>query len=193
MGDSDFTLKLSDFYWCSEDPTTEHCLHGSVELHIGGRDITVNDREDWTVSTACCYLLWTLFNDHVFNDDEFELQGQLIPHCGHAVYGSDPAGNITCPVGIGWNVIHRDGSVHIENVRSVWTTAGNILHQLCDVVLSWEAYASVLVEQTESMMAFYNAAEPKDFSEDSRREFIEQLFTQMRDHLAQAKARLSLT
>ena len=76
-------LKVKNLHWLGE-PETERdlCLHGFVDLSIGGKILSDENSGDWTISVASYNLLKTVHNNYT----KSKYHSQLIPCCGHSMY-----------------------------------------------------------------------------------------------------------
>lgn len=105
-----FQITAKDLHWM-DDPINDSddlCLHGDAVAIIGERKL---EYEECTVSATALYLLKTLTDDHLINQDN-----QILPCCGHFLMANDDMTEVTivgCPNGIDWSVIHYGDSVKL--------------------------------------------------------------------------------
>lgn len=105
-----FRIDASNLHWM-DDPVNDPddlCLHGDAVAYIGDRKL---EYEECTVSATALYLLKTLTEDHIIDQDN-----QMLPCCGHTLIANDDLSEVVisgCPNGIDWSVIHAGDSVRL--------------------------------------------------------------------------------
>ena len=103
-------IDASNLHWM-DDPVNDPddlCLHGDAVAYIGDRKL---EYEECTVSATALYLLKTLTEDHIIDQDN-----QMLPCCGHTLIANDDLSEVVisgCPNGIDWSVIHAGDSVRL--------------------------------------------------------------------------------
>ena len=106
---SNFKITAEDLTWL-DDPVNDpqdHCLHGHAVAQIGERTVEYT----CTVSATALYLLKSLTEDHVIDQDN-----QMLPCCGHTLIANDELTEVVisgCPNGIVWSVIHAGDCVRL--------------------------------------------------------------------------------
>ena len=105
-----FKIDVDNLAWIKGDADDPEnlCLHGHATVFIGTRKFEY----DATVSATALYLLKTLTEDHIMNQDN-----QMLPCCGHFIIPNDTLDNVTiigCDNGIDWSVLHQGDSVILE-------------------------------------------------------------------------------
>lgn len=89
-----FRIEAANLHWI-DDPVNDPddlCLHGDAVAYIGDRKL---EYQECTVSAAALYLLKTLTENHIINQDN-----QMIPCCGHFLMANDDQTEVTivgCP------------------------------------------------------------------------------------------------
>lgn len=100
-----FSIDAYDFRWINGS-AGDLCLHGHAVAFIG----ETNLEYDCTVSATALYLLKSLTEDHIINEDN-----QMLPCCGHSYFpDKNNEENIVisgCPNGIDWTVKHDGDTV----------------------------------------------------------------------------------
>lgn len=105
-----FRIDASNLHWM-DDPVNDPddlCLHGDAVAYIGDRKL---EYEECTVSATALYLLKTLTEDHIIDQDN-----QMLPCCGHTLIANDDLTEVVisgCPNGIDWSVIHSGDTVRL--------------------------------------------------------------------------------
>lgn len=104
-----FTINATELEWIGgpEDDPKDLCLHGHAEARIGERTVEFHA----TVSATALYLLKTLTEDHIINEDN-----QMLPCCGHFMIPNEARDNVViigCNRGVDWSVIHEGDNVRI--------------------------------------------------------------------------------
>lgn len=107
---STFRIEATNLHWM-DDPINDPndlCLHGDAVAYIGDRKL---EYDECTVSATALYLLKTLTEDHVIDQDN-----QMLPCCGHTLIANDDLNEVVisgCPNGIDWSVIHSCDSIRL--------------------------------------------------------------------------------
>ena len=105
-----FSIEVKKLHWM-DDPINDPddlCLHGDAVAYIGNRKL---EYDECTVSATALYLLKSLTEDHIINQDN-----QMLPCCGHTLIANDDLTEVVisgCPNGIDWSVIHAGDSVRL--------------------------------------------------------------------------------
>ena len=105
-----FRIEAANLHWMDDtvnDPD-DLCLHGDAVAYIGDRKL---EYQECTVSATALYLLKTLTEDHIINQDN-----QMLPCCEHFLMANDDQTEVTivgCPNGIDWSVMHSGDSVRL--------------------------------------------------------------------------------
>jgi hypothetical protein len=156
-----FEIKLRNQCWCSDEPASvlDGCSHGGIELTINGVLIVAASDDEWTVSTSALQLLRTVFEDHVGGPHK-----RLVLHCGALMMAS-------CPIGVSWDVLHRNVGVEIRNVVKVPTVdeANAIRFPSADCSMAVIDYARPILAFADDVAAFFAASPPRQFADESDR------------------------
>lgn len=145
-----FSINATDLHWIdgSKDDPQDFCLHGKAIVIIGERKIEYN----CTVSATALYLLKTITENHIINEDN-----QMLPCCGHFIIANEALDEVTisgCENGIDWSVIHKDNMVILEIEDG---TKESIL---------LEKYKLEVYRFADMIEEFYNSCTPKELPED---------------------------
>lgn len=140
-----FKINADDFHWMGDpiDDPDDLCLHGHAIACIGDRKLEY----DCTVSATALYLLKTLTEDHIINEDN-----QMLPCCGFMLIPDDELTMVSivgCANGIDWSVIH-DG----DNVKIV-------LEDGAEEVVAIEDYTKEVYQFADRVEAYYDACPAK--------------------------------
>jgi hypothetical protein len=150
-------------------PEQDLCSHGGIKLVIGGEPITSGD-EDYGVSESALALLRTLRQDHSL---QRPVAQQLIFHgCGTMMM-------MGCPIGVDWEVSHKDGHVHISNVVRYDGTSEKEVVRFLDIAIetSEEEYRrEVTAFAKEAKKLFVGV--PKTFTDEYDRHEYEQFWSE---------------
>lgn len=103
-----FKINYKKLYWITEDDNgSDLCIHGDLIAKIGEETI----EESCNVSATALYLLKSLTEDHIINEDN-----QMMPCCGHFRIANESLTNVTiigCPYGTDWSIIHQGDTVRL--------------------------------------------------------------------------------
>lgn len=140
-----FSMEIRELYWINKslDNPEDLCLHGDVIAVIGDERI----EESCTVSAAALYLLKTITENHIINEDN-----QMLPHCGHFLIPNETNDTVVisgCPYGTDWSVLHNDGKIELT------TENGNT------VALESRQYESTVRKFADEILSFYQQAAPR--------------------------------
>ncbi len=149
-----FKIDASELYWINgdADDPKDLCLHGHAIAYIGDTKLEYN----CTVSATALYLLKSLTEDHIINEDN-----QMLPCCGHFYFPDEIGKNIIicgCPNGIDWTVKHNGDEVIL------------ILENGKEERVSIEEYKAEVFRFVDKIEKFYNSCQPKKFYDDFDRE-----------------------
>ena len=142
-----FRIDATDLHWLEGCEKTDLCLHGNARAVIGERTL---EYEDCTVSSTALYLLKSLTEDHIINQDN-----QMLPCCGHFMISADDGENVIvcgCPNGIDWTVRHTGDGVEL------------ILEDGYTVTVPMGDYRREVLAFVQKIEDFYNTAEPRELS-----------------------------
>ena len=145
-----FTINASEFEWIdgSKDNPDDYCLHGNAVAFIGENKLEYS----CAVSATALYLLKTLTEDHIFNEDN-----QMLPCCGFFMIPDETLDNVHicgCPNGVDWSVIHDGDSVILE------------LEDGTREYVSIDDYREEVFKFADKIEAFYDSCTPKNIPED---------------------------
>ena len=145
-----FKIEVENFEWIdgSLDNENDLCLHGHATAYIGEKKLEY----DATVSATALYLLKTLTENHIINEDN-----QMLPCCGFSMIPDEELGNVTiigCPNGIDWSVIHEDNSVRL------------ILEDGTQEIVPISEYENEVFRFVDKVEDFYMSCSPKKMPED---------------------------
>ena len=145
-----FNIEIKKLYWADKslDYPADLCLHGDVVATIGDERI----EESCTVSATALYLLKTLTENHILDEEN-----QMLPCCGHTLIPNetnDTVDIIGCPNGVDWSVLHIDGKIELT------TESGN------KVVLGKSRYESTVNGFADEILSFYRQSAPKEVPND---------------------------
>ena len=105
---SNFKIDACNFSWInSMDDPNDLCLHGHATAIINGKKLEY----DATVSAAALYLLKSLTENHIINEEL-----QMFPCCGHFCVPNEDLSEVDiigCNSGIDWTVLHENGRIKI--------------------------------------------------------------------------------
>ena len=147
-----FRIDASNLHWM-DDPVNDPddlCLHGNAVAYIGDRKL---EYEECTVSATALYLLKTLTEDHIIDQDN-----QMLPCCGHTLIANDDLSEVVisgCPNGIDWSVIHADDSVRL------------ILEDDYEVSVPIAQYRDEVFRFADLIERYYRASTPKIIPKDT--------------------------
>ncbi len=100
--------------WMHPGPA-DLCLHGRVELRLGGLQVPADARQaECTVSATAIFLMRTLDSDHTKDEP---VADHLLPCCGHGMYGLDRGKNVAiigCPSGFNFWVQRQGDGVELK-------------------------------------------------------------------------------
>lgn len=141
-----FEIDASNLQWIGGkcDDADDLCLHGDAVCIIGDEQFAYHA----TVSATALYLLKTLTQDHIINEEN-----QLLPCCGFFVIPNEELTNVDicgCPNGIDWSVIHEG-----DNIRMI-TGSQN------ETVISIEEYRRKVFAFADKIEGFYKSSKPKN-------------------------------
>lgn len=142
-----FCIDATDLHWLEGCEKTDLCLHGNARAVIGERTL---EYEECTVSSTALYLLKSLTEDHIINQDN-----QMLPCCGHFMIPADDGENVIvcgCPNGIDWTVRHTGDGVEL------------ILEDGYSVTVPRSDYRREVLAFVRKIEDFYNTAEPRALS-----------------------------
>ncbi|MDE7426078.1 MAG: hypothetical protein K2N51_20670 [Lachnospiraceae bacterium] len=145
-----FKIEVEDLGWIdgSLDNEDDLCLHGRAIAYIGENKLEY----DATISATALYLLKTLTEDHIINEDN-----QMLPCCGFFMIPDEKLENVTiigCPNGIDWSVIHEDDSVRL------------ILEDGTETIIPISEYKNEVFRFADKVESFYKSCSPKKMPED---------------------------
>ena len=135
-----FTIDAADLGWLEGSEATDLCLHGIGTAVIGERTLSY----DCTVSSTALYLLKSLTEDHILNEDD----NQMLPCCGHFLIPDGKGENVIisgCNCGEDWTIRHIDGAVEL------------ILEDGYTVTVPMDDYRREVLAFVQKIEGFYNA------------------------------------
>ena len=140
-----FQIEVLNLGWIIGDKNNQEdlCLHGQATVTIGSKKLEY----EATVSAAALYLLKSLTEDHLINQDN-----QLLPCCGFFMIADDTLENVTmcgCPNGIDWSVLHEGDRVRL------------ILEEGEEIMIPFEDYQKEVFQFADKIEAFYQASLPR--------------------------------
>lgn len=142
-----FHIDVTELYWIdgSLDAPEDLCLHGHAVAYIGSEKLEY----DCTISATALYLLKTLTENHVINEDN-----QMLPCCGHFYIPDEKLENVTisgCDNGIDWTVEHIGDDVVIT------------LEDGTAVTVPLEEYRLEVYQFVDKIEAYYQSCSPKKY------------------------------
>lgn len=145
-----FHIDVTELYWIdgSLDAPEDLCLHGHAVAYIGSEKLEY----DCTISATALYLLKTLTENHVINEDN-----QMLPCCGHFYIPDEKLENVTisgCDNGIDWTVEHIGDDVVIT------------LEDGTAVTVPLEEYRLEVYQFVDKIEAYYQSCSPKKIPKD---------------------------
>ncbi len=146
-----FSINADDLCWIGgdKDDPEDLCLHGHAVAVIGDRKLEY----DATVSATVLYLLKSLTEDHIINQDN-----QMLPCCGFSYAPIDSKWKniwiVGCPNGIDWSVIHEGDSVRL------------VLDDGTEEVIPMDEYRKEVFRFADEIEDFYHSCSPKVLPED---------------------------
>ena len=149
---STFRIEATNLHWM-DDPINDQddlYLHGDAVAIIGDRKL---EYEECTVSATALYLLKTLTEDHIIDQDN-----QMLPCCGHTLIANDDLTEVVisgCPNGIDWSVIHAGDSVRL------------ILEDGYEVSVPIAQYREEVYRFADLIEEYYRNCPPKILAEDT--------------------------
>ncbi len=147
---SRFKIDVSELYWLNReaDSPGDLCLHGHAIVYIG--DIRLED--DCTVSATALYLLKSLTEDHIINEDN-----QMLPCCGHSYFPDRKNENNViisgCPYGTDWTIKHSCNEVVL------------ILENGTEERIPIDEYKAEVFRFADKIEAYYNKCQPKQLQD----------------------------
>jgi hypothetical protein len=171
-----FELNLIEQNWLGEEPDQfDLCSHGRLVLKMAGVRI-LDEREEYGLSESALALLRTLERDHT---PSATLAEKLIFHgCGMELM-------IGCPIGVDWNVRHKDQSVLIDNVRR-WDFPDEnrpTCFEGLTIAIPAETYRKPIVAFARQVKAFF-AGQNKEFFDEKDRLAYENFWCEFDNLLA---------
>ena len=150
-----FKIMVENLEWINgeKDDPNDLCLHGDAVAKIGEEIFEYSA----TVSATALYLLKTLTQDHIINEEN-----QMLPCCGHFMIPNDDLTNVDiygCPNGIDWTVLH-DG----DNIKLI-TESGR------ETVISLDEYQKEVFWFADKIEDFYKECSPKNLSNEYERDW----------------------
>ena len=146
-----FSISATDFQWIKgdEDDPQDLCLHGHATARIGDEIFEY----DATVSATALYLLKSVSEDHIINQDN-----QMLPCCGFNMWPKDDgSGDVFiagCVNGVDWSVIHEGNRVKLI------TETGK------ETLVKIEDYKEEVFRFADSVEDYYKKCTPKILPED---------------------------
>lgn len=149
-----FKIMVENLEWINgeKDDPNDLCLHGDAVAKIGEEIFEYSA----TVSATALYLLKTLTQDHIINEEN-----QMLPCCGHFMIPNDDLTNVDiygCPNGIDWTVLH-DG----DNIKLI-TESGR------ETVISLDEYQKEVFRFADEIEDFYKECSSKNLSNEYERD-----------------------
>ncbi|NDO46790.1 hypothetical protein [Clostridium sp. MD294] len=140
-----FKIDVYNMHWLDELSNKEEdlCLHGHATTFIGTKKLEY----DATVSATALYLLKSLTENHIINEDN-----QMLPCCGFSLIADDKSENVIivgCNNGIDWSIIHEG-----ENIKL-------ILEDDSETIVSLQEYKNEVFQFADKVEAFYKASPPR--------------------------------
>lgn len=140
-----FSIVIKRFYWIddSADNPDDLCLHGDVIVNIGNERFETS----CTVSATALYLLKTLNENHIINEDN-----QMLPCCGHFYIPNETNDTVHisgCPNGIDWTILHVQNGVEITTESGAKTFIG------------MDAYQKAVFDFADKVAQYYKHCSPK--------------------------------
>lgn len=145
-----FKIDVTDMSWLDEqnDNGEDLCLHGHATALIGTKKLEY----DATVSATALYLLKSLTENHIINEDN-----QMLPCCGFFLIADEALENVTiagCNNGIDWTILHEG-----ENIKL-------ILQNGYETVVPLEQYKKEVFQFADKVEAFYKSSLPRKLPKD---------------------------
>ena len=147
---SRFKIDADNFEWIDgeKDNTEDYCLHGDAVALIG------DERFEYhcTVSATALYLLKTLTENHIIDEDN-----QMLPCCGFYIIPNDTLSNVTiggCNDGIDWTVLHQGDSVLLI------TESGK------ETLIPLREYEQEVFRFADKVEAYYKSCSAKELPEE---------------------------
>lgn len=140
-----FKIDVYDMHWLYELSNKEEdlCLHGHAIAFIGTKKLEY----DATVSATALYLLKSLTENHIMNEDN-----QMLPCCGFFLMADEALENVSiigCRNGIDWSIIHEG-----ENIKL-------ILEDGYQTIIPLHQYKKEVFSFADKVEAFYKASPPR--------------------------------
>lgn len=145
-----FKIDVEELSWINEekDDKEDLCLHGNAIVIVGKRKLEYHA----TVSATALYLLKTLTEEHIINEDN-----QMLPCCGFFYIPNSDLTEVSiigCDNGIDWTVLHEDNRVKI------------ILENGEETIVDLEEYRLEVFRFVDKIEDFYKKCSPKKLSKD---------------------------
>jgi hypothetical protein len=104
-----FRIDADNLSWINgeKDAPEDLCLHGHAVVFIDNKRLEY----DATVSATALYLLKSITEDHIINEDL-----QMLPCCGHFIIPNEDLSEVCiwgCNNGVDWTVLHENGQIKI--------------------------------------------------------------------------------
>ena len=181
-----FQVEFSNPHWIEENSTSDLCAHGSVAIIVESQ--IIKNENDLCITAGALYLLRSLFKNIIIQECGFEEELQLIPCCGHAWLAQENCVLIMsgCPIGIGWNVTHKNNKVILDGLATITTTNLDL-----PIRIHWYEYAKTVVKAVELVLLFHQSEPPREFSDDEDRAGHDAFWTEFNRLLALARERMS--
>lgn len=147
-----FNLKILSQEWISnEKPEDDLCSHGKFELTINGEKIINESDGDWTISTSVLQLLRCIEPNPV-TEKEFN----PIMCCGMLLM-------LGCPVGLYFDLTHKEGKVLISNVKKQYGIGNNelILYSEIKAEINKKQFAMNILSLAKEVKLFFKNASKK--------------------------------
>ena len=150
-----FTINATELGWIRgpEDDPRDLCLHGRAVARIGERTVEFHA----TVSATALYLLKTLTEDHIINEDN-----QMLPCCGFFMVPNEALDNVViigCNRGVDWSVIHEDDGVRL------------VLEDGYEETVATDDYRAEVFRFADAIEAYYASCRRKRPDESDRRAY----------------------
>ena len=176
-----FEIDLLEQRWLEGcEPAEDLCSHGRLRIVIGDHVLTDGEL-DLGISESALGLLRTLTGNRRASVESERL---ILHGCGTMLMSG-------CPIGIDWDVEHRDGSVRLSNVVVCDDTrdgAATRLPVAADVPLA--AYRRQIVGISLAAKEFFAAAGEKEIDDPFDRQQYDDFWREFDERLA-AAARLA--
>jgi hypothetical protein len=145
-----FRIDADNLSWINgeKDDPEDLCLHGHAVVFIDNKRLEY----DATVSATALYLLKSITENHIINEDL-----QMLPCCGHMIIPNDDLSEVSivgCDNGVDWTVLHNDDCIKL------------IFDDGAEACVSLEEYKKAVFSFADKIEKFYNECSPKNLTND---------------------------